>query len=125
VHLALFVQPDLEAAKPVRGQTQLDWLSGCEEDVRSLVDVYGIGEDTIDDPHNGCALDLPIGEPIEPLHKARVSLQAMKLIVETCMGGVCGGVGLTCVGDNDWQGLDRYGGYASCLSEAPMDPSTP
>jgi hypothetical protein len=28
------------------------------------------------------------------------------------------GASVTCAGDNDWQGLDRYGGYASCLSES-------
>jgi hypothetical protein len=30
----------------------------------------------------------------------------------------CRGAGLTCAGDDDWQGLDRYGGYASCLSKS-------
>ena len=38
---------------------------------------------------------------------AEMLLEAMKLVSNNLGGGVCGGAGLTCAGDNDWQGLDR------------------
>jgi len=49
---------------------------------------------------------MPIIRPVDPLHMAWMLLEAMQLGSNN-LGGVCGGAGLTCAGDNDWQGLDR------------------
>jgi len=104
----MLVQPKFETAKSVRRQSRVDWLSEGEEECAAL-NAYALEKSSsitrrmkrVRYAYHPTSRPFTYGIDVTGGDEAGVE-QSRRGV-----WGVCGGAGLTCAGDNDWQGLDR------------------